>query len=467
MSAPFPDSPALAARYRDESCSLLAARLRVACWLGIALVPAFVALDATLHPHLVRTFLGMRLVMLAGSALVLLGLRTAAGVRHVVALSLVAFCQVGAGVIVMTTFNGGGSSPYHAGINLVMLAAAVLMPWEPMVSALCCGLLVGGYAAASVAWAGVPDVRVFTGNLFFLNSTAVITIVSHVVGARARRREFLQRIALEEAGRHREQFLANVSHELRTPLAAIFGYTEMLADFMPNLTADERGWLARISENAGALHRLIVQLLDFSNLEAGTLTITRQSLRIDAIVEKVATELRATAESPGADISVEAAPETRAAIGDPERVESVVASLLTNAVKFAGGQPVVVRIGPATLAGEHGWDRVVPETGPDVATRRYTQAAVVDCGAGIERDDLRRLFVGFQQLDGSSTRRHGGTGIGLALSARLAAAMQGHIAVRSRPGAGSTFALLLPADDDVSVAAHVGDDTRHAAAANG
>jgi signal transduction histidine kinase len=92
-----------------------------------------------------------------------------------------------------------------------------------------------------------------------------------------------------------------------------------------------------------------------------------------------------------------------------------------------------MRITASTLVGDHGWDRVVPETGPDVASRRYVQVAIVDCGNGIQRDDLRRLFVGFQQLDGSSTRRHGGTGIGLALSARLAAAMQGHIAVRTRP----------------------------------
>jgi len=104
-----------------------------------------------------------------------------------------------------------------------------------------------------------------------------------------------------------------------------------------------------------------------------------------------------------------------------------------------------MRVGTAALYGEPAWDRVVPEPGPDTKGQAYLEIAVDDRGGGIRREELRRLFVAFQQLDGSSSRRHEGTGIGLALSARLAAAMRGHIAVRSTPGVGSTFALLLPA----------------------
>jgi signal transduction histidine kinase len=90
------------------------------------------------------------------------------------------------------------------------------------------------------------------------------------------------------------------------------------------------------------------------------------------------------------------------------------------------------------------WQRVVPDPGPDARGREYAEIDVVDTGVGIRPEDLRRLFVAFLQLDGSSTRRHEGTGLGLAISARLAASMGGHIAVRSTPGQGSTFALLLP-----------------------
>ncbi len=441
------DDPALGARFEEETRALVAARLRVSCWLAMVLVPVFLMLDAVLHPQLVRVFIPIRLTMLACSACILVALRTRLGLRQVTALSLCTFLETGFGIVLMTVFNGGGSSPYYAGISLVMVAAAVLMPWELSVSIACCATLVSAYALSSVAWSGVPDARTFTSNLFFLCSTAIITGVSHRVAARARRREFLQRIALEEAGRHRDQFLANVTHELRTPLAAILGFCEMMADYMTEATSAQRGWLARIRENAFTLYRLIVQLLDFSKIEAGSMELVRERVRVDGIVAKVAEDMRAIEGPDGAAVSVEIELEAATVIGDAGRIEEIVTNLASNAVKFSAGRPVVLRVGLGTLDGDAGWNRVVPEVGPDAVGRIYVQVAVTDCGGGIRREDLRRLFVAFQQLDGSSTRRHGGTGLGLAISARLAAAMQAHIAVRSAPGSGSTFALLAPLAD--------------------
>ncbi len=437
------DRPELASRWVEESRALVAARLRVCCWLGITLVPLFLALDAVLHPELVGVFAVIRIAMLLINAWTLLALRTRMGQRLVVPLSLLSFLGTGAGIIVMCGLNGGGSSPYYAGLNLVMLAAAVIMPWEPAPSTLCCALLVAGYVLVCAAWGGIPDVRVFTGNLFFLCSTATITVVSHVVGSELRGRELLQRMALEEAGRHREQFLANVGHELRTPLTAIFGFSEMLTDYMTDASPDVQGWLGRIHENAVALYRLVCQLLDFSNLESGELQVTREPVRLDAIADKVAIQVRAALAAAAVEVACGVAEPT--AVGDSARVEEIVAHLASNALKFSGGQLVRLRVGTAALYGEPAWDRVVPEPGPDAKGRTFLEVAVEDQGGGIRREELRRLFVAFQQLDGSSSRRHEGTGIGLALSARLAAAMRGHIAVRSTPGVGSTFALLLPA----------------------
>lgn len=296
----FADQPTLASRYGDEARALVAARLRVCCRLALPLIPIFLALDGVLHPQLLPVFAIIRATMLASAVLVLLALRRERGARHATALSLGTFLNTGLGIVLMTAFNGGGSSPYYAGVNLVMLAAAVLMPWELPISITCCATLVVAYAVSCVTWGGVPDPRVFVGNLFFLCATAVITVVSHVVGAAARRREFLQRLALEEAGRHRDQFLANVTHELRTPLAAILGFSEMLADYTPDATGAERAWLARIRENALTLYRLIVQLLDFSKIEAGSMEVERGPVRIDEIAAKVAGDMRAIAGVEGA-----------------------------------------------------------------------------------------------------------------------------------------------------------------------
>ena len=306
----------------------------------------------------------------------------------------------------------------------------------------------------------MPDVRLFIANCFFLGSTGLITVVSHRVASKGRRRDFLQRVALEEAGRHRDEFLANVTHELRTPLAAILGFCDMLADYMPDATTEQRTWLARIRENALTLYRLIVQLLDFAKLEAGAMHLVAERVVLDPIVHKVAGDMRAIAGTDGIAVEVELASDPTVVAGDPEKVEEIITNLAANALKFSGGQPIKITAARTTID-VAAWDRIVPDPGPSTAPA-YAEVAVTDHGEGIRSEDLRRLFVAFQQLDGSSTRRQGGTGLGLAISARLAAAMGGHIAVRSTPGVGSTFALLVPlaANDGTETDEHrqAGDD---------
>jgi signal transduction histidine kinase len=296
------DRPVLAARYADEVRALLVSRLRVCCWLAIVLVPVFIGLDSVLHPQLVGRFLVIRAAMTATSLLVLAALQTELGARHVLALSFVNFVATGLGIVLMTVFNGGGSSTYYAGLNLVMLAAAVLMPWEVATSVSCCLTLITAYAATCLFSSNIPDPRVFISNVFFLVSTAMIMIVSHRVAAAARGREFLQRVALEEAGQHRDHFLANVTHELRTPLAAILGFCEMLSDYMPDASDQQRTWLARIRDNACTLYRLIVQILDFSKIDAGAMELARERFGLDAVVEKVASDMRAIGGADGVDV---------------------------------------------------------------------------------------------------------------------------------------------------------------------
>lgn len=437
------ERPDIDDRYAREQGTILVKRLRMACWLALVLVPLFYVLDAILHPHLLLPFLFIRLAIMLGAVLGLLALRHQAGRGRAQALSFALMLQAGLGMVVMTGFDQGASSPYYAGINLVMLGAAVLMPWEVDLSLALVLTLIGAYAMTCLGWAGVARQQMFASNLFFLCATGLITVVSHRASAQSRRREVVQLVALEEAGRHRDEFLANITHELRTPLAAILGFTEMLNDYMTGATPEQRGWLARIHENAVTLYRLIVQLLDFSKADTGTLEVAQEPLNLAAIVTKVAADMRAIG-GDEATIGLEIAPETPAALGDAARVEEIVSNLAANALKFSAGRPITLALGPAVDERHPPWQRIVPHPGPDTAGRRYVEIAVTDQGDGIRPEDLRRLFVAFQQLDGSSTRRHGGTGLGLAISARLAGAMQGKIAVHSTPACGSTFALQLP-----------------------
>jgi len=441
----FAARPEIRERYAAELAARMAQRLRLACGLALVLVPGFYALDLVIHPNILGPLLVIRSVLMLFAILTLLATRTEIGRRHVGALTLFMIWQTGLGVTLMTALDGGGSSGYYAGVNLVMLAAAVLFPWNTAQSIGAAIALIGSYVAVCALWGGVPNQGVFISNLFFLGSTALIMVVSHRATWRAHEREFLQRLALEEAGRHRDEFLANITHELRTPLAAILGFAEMLVDYLDGATTEQRGWLTRIHENALTLYRLIVQLLDFSKMEAGALALAHDPVDLGAILTKVRNDMRAIAGDGGAQVSALVPENPPAVSGDAGRIEEIVANLAANALKFSSGRPVELALRVGSLD-PVAWQRIVPEPGPDARHRRYAEIAVRDGGVGIRSEDLRRLFVAFLQLDGSSTRRHEGTGLGLAISARLARNMGGHIAVHSVPGEGSTFALFLPVD---------------------
>ena len=446
----FAERPEASQRFAAELRDRMVARLQLTCRMGLLLVPLFFALDLVAHPRVIVPLLGIRLAMVLLFLLALAALQTALGRRAIAPLSFLMVWQVGFGIILMTALDGGASSGYYAGVNLIMLAAAVLLPLDTALSLAAAGALIGSYVGVCLLWGGVPDGAIFAQNLFFLGSTAIIMVISHRAARRAHQHEFLQRLALEEAGRHRDAFLANITHELRTPLAAILGFTEMLVDYLDGATVEQRGWLARIHENALTLYRLIVQLLDFSKIEAGALALAREPLALTTIVSKVADDMRAIAGDVGTQVETAVPASMPVVLGDAGRVEEIVSNLAANALKFSGGRPIHLALRIGTLQATP-WQRIVPDPGPDARSLQYAEIHVSDKGVGIREEDLRRIFVAFLQLDGSSTRRHEGTGLGLTISARLAATMGGHIAVRSTPGQGSTFALLLPIEPGLPV----------------
>ena len=244
----------------------------------------------------------------------------------------------------------------------------------------------------------MPDVRLFIGNLFFLGSTAIIIVVSHRIGGVARRRDFLQRVALEEAGRHRDEFLANVTHELRTPLAAILGFCDMLADYMPDASSEHRNWLARIRGNALTLYRLIVQLLDFSKLEAGAMSLRTDPVAIEPIVGKVAADMRAIAGPEGS--AVEVALPADAARGGGRRGAD-----RGDRHESRGKRAQVFRAGARSRSPRRAapstspWDRIVPDPGPERARRRTPRSPSSTTATAFRK----RISDGSSSRSGSST----------------------------------------------------------------
>jgi signal transduction histidine kinase len=239
--------------------------------------------------------------------------------------------------------------------------------------------------------------------------------------------------ALEEAkeealaaSRAKSEFLANMSHEIRTPMNGVLGMTTLLAGTPLNET--QKSYLETIQTSGDSLLMLINDLLDFSMMESGKLELERAPFRLAAVIDESLGAVAPLASRKGIALyRTLAAGIPQTLVGDFGRTRQVLVHLLGNAVKFTQRGEVRVALAVRTL--------------PD--GRVEAHFAVSDTGIGIAQEELGRLFVAFQQLDGSPARRHGGMGLGLALCQRLTRLMGGEIWAESTVGQGSTFHFTI------------------------
>lgn len=390
-----------------------------ACWLAIALLASFGLVDGVLFPNRIWILLQVRLVWVVTLLLFLAFLRTAFVARHALGASGALSQTLALMVDVIILLTGGVTSPYYAGLSLILMGMAVLLPWPPAWSLLNGIFVVAGYAALVLAWSPT-DSRPLVNALAFLTGMTIIAVVSSAIGERLRWREFLHRTQLAEALRHKRAFLASVSHDLRTPLSVIVGYTQLLAEetFGP-VTVDQADTLSRILRAASSQLELVSDLLDLARIEQGKLICNLRTSRIADLVPTLRETMDALLRDRQVVFEVEVAPDA-VAMTDPERLRQVLTNLLTNAAKFT----------------DRGHIRLVAALEGDVV-----RVSVSDTGAGMNEGLRTCIFEPFVSGEGQGA----GWGLGLAIVAQLVQLLSGTVEVESTPGAGTSVHVRLPA----------------------
>ncbi|MBI4511340.1 MAG: HAMP domain-containing histidine kinase [Deltaproteobacteria bacterium] len=271
---------------------------------------------------------------------------------------------------------------------------------------------------------------------------------------------------MHEVERLKSNFLAVISHELRTPLTSVIGYSEMLLEGLAGALNDEqRDYVQTIMEKGEQLLQLISGILDVARIEAGTIRLSSEPVDLRDVIESVTSQVEPLARRKRVALVTETPTRKLRVLGDKERIRQALLSLLSNAIKFTpeeGRVGVSVEIGSLGrdeeshgAQGAHGMGAsqlALGSTQPALTSGLGVRLHVVDTGIGIAKEKQGRIFEPFFQVDSSSTREYGGTGLGLTLVKSFVEAHGGRVWVESELGCGSRFTITLPAIADDLVA---------------
>ncbi|MFT5057823.1 MAG: signal transduction histidine kinase [Planctomycetota bacterium] len=414
--------------FRQESRELLTNRLRVGLAVGSFLFVAFAGLDFFVVGELFKTFFLIRLLTVLLPLIAIPLSYSAWGQKHIQPISILIMFIGATSIAVMTRILGGFGSEYYIGIMLAAFLVGLFFPWGVRATVGYCFSVMLTYLGLNLGTTGVNGLADALLPVFFLGGTFILTCCAAGAIEKTRRSGLSMRLQLKEANeslqeldKAKSSFFANVSHELRTPLALILSPLDQM---MRGEAGDPAPLLESMNANAHRLLRQVNTILNFSKIEAGQQDCNRELGQVAEVLETLVTGAAPYAAQRGitlTGIGFDTLPEI---LHDAEQVETSVANLLSNAMKFTSDG------GEITLSAG--------------AENDFLWIEVTDTGCGIPKKDVRKVFERFHQVDGGKGGKIQGTGLGLALSKELVELHGGEMSAASVLGKGTTFRIQLP-----------------------
>lgn len=430
------DGDAVSDRFRDHVRRLNTRGAKFGGALVATLVPAFSVLDYfVLRPVFVELLVLRSVVTLI--ALSIIGLSFVPRMqRFAVPMTMVLFTSCGLSIVGMVHLHDWiypweSPSHYYAGLMLVIVCATLMTTWRIRESLIVLGGIYFSYLLPTILFQPPANGVMYLSNNFFLASTVIIAGVGQYFMYGLHRREVesgyrmeLANQRLTELDRYKTQFFSNITHELKTPLTLILAPTEsILKGEMGTFTRDQQEIFHRIYRNGLRLMKLISDLLDLAKLEDSKLRLRLEEVDLADFLNELVTNIQPLADRKKIDLTYEVKGEEALIWSERSRLEQILINLLSNAVKFTGDG------GRVTVTLDGIGERI--------------KVTVQDSGIGIPQDKLRIIFDRFSQVDGSSTRKYGGTGIGLALAKELVRLHEGELWADSEVGRGTTMHVMF------------------------
>ncbi len=422
--------------FQEETREKSVAETRRAALVAAALYPFFLILDYTIYPELTTPFLCIRSAVVVLSLAVFFLLKLTFFQEHVQTMGMLVYVLAATPIALMTHLAGGYESPYYAGINLVLIGFIFIMPLNVHRTAIVCVLVYLSYISPILLRQEIDNFPLFLNNNFFLVATMVLVTLSSYFAERMRRKEFDSRYQLAHANEEltkldilKSQFFANISHEIRTPLTSIMAPIQSLySGDVGELTPSQRDLVGQVYRNSIRLLDMVNQMLDFAKFDAKKMQLRLKRINLESIVREHVTLFQEVAVRKNLTLGYQVTGAVPFVYLDVDKVERILSNLIRNAIKFTEKGSIVVELSRQEN---------------DIVIK------VRDTGIGIAKNQLPRIFERFQQVDGSSTRKYEGTGLGLTIVREAVELQHGKIRAESSEHVGTTITVSIPLDLEV------------------